>query len=306
MLLLLLLHILASSRRILNPYRYHAATRQSTTSLAVYAASGGAQFGFEDVLSAQDVEDYRRRFDALSALFPGVSDDDLRALVGVSPLLLVIGTDDFRVARDRMVRELPYVDPSYAVSLRSAGLDLLVSFMAPTFDLEARMGLVARYVPPRSSQAPAFVRASTSHAPIREVGPGRNLTEFIRRVPHALTPRYLLALREYCTAMQVRPQHPDCKRRPLKSIHRPPRPCLPHRRCSEWTAPRRVISPKPGRASSASTCAAPWRARAPPWSAHSCWTTTAGQVRPEGASALFGLDTDALMHPPTHPPSTAA
>ena len=44
----------------------------------------------------------------------------------------------------------------------------------------------------------------TCHA-CREVGPGRNLTEFIRRVPHALTPRYLLALREYFAAMQVFP-----------------------------------------------------------------------------------------------------
>jgi len=140
LLLLLLIVSIVSSRWIRLSHHRHRAIRQpSPTSVAL-----SANFGFEDVLSAQDVEDYRRRFDALSALFPGVSADDLRALVGVSPLLLVIGTDDFRAARDRMVRELPYVDPSYAVSLRSAGLDLLVSFMAPTFDLDARMNLVAR------------------------------------------------------------------------------------------------------------------------------------------------------------------
>ena len=126
-------------------------------------------FGFDEVLSADDVADYQKRFRALSSLFPGVMESDLRALVGISPLLLVIGTDDFRAAVDRMQSELPFVDPSYAVSQRSAGLDLLLSFMSPTFDLAARCQLIEN-----------------------EIGPNRNLTEFIRRVPHALTPRYLL------------------------------------------------------------------------------------------------------------------
>ena len=128
-------------------------------------------FGFDEVLSADDVADYQKRFRALSSLFPGVMESDLRALVGISPLLLVIGTDDFRAAVNRMQSELPYVDPSYAVSQRSAGLDLLLSFMSPTFNLAARCQLIEN-----------------------EIGPKRNLTEFIRRVPHALTPRYLLGV----------------------------------------------------------------------------------------------------------------
>lgn len=140
-----------------------------------YANRGlSMSFGFDmdEVLSAEDVADYQKRFRALSSLFPGVMESDLRALVGISPLLLVIGTDDFRTAVNRMQSELPYVDPSYAVSQRSAGLDLLLSFMSPTFNLVARCRLIEN-----------------------EIGPNRNLTEFIRRVPHALTPRYLLGVK---------------------------------------------------------------------------------------------------------------
>ena len=156
---------------IYHPHRYQTPNYLHRTSYRdVYVNRGvSMSFGFDEVLSADDVADYQKRFRALSSLFPGVMESDLRALVGISPLLLVIGTDDFRAAVNRMQSELPYADPSYAVSQRSAGLDLLLSFMSPTFNLAARCQLIEN-----------------------EIGPNRNLTEFIRRVPHALTPRYLL------------------------------------------------------------------------------------------------------------------
>ena len=108
-------------------------------------------------------------------MFPEVAEADLRDLVFISPLLLALETVSLELAVKRLRDELPYINPSYVISQRSCGLDLLLSCMSPTFDLESRRREV-----------------------VAVIGRDRNVTEFLRRVPHCLTPRYFLALRDHC------------------------------------------------------------------------------------------------------------
>jgi hypothetical protein len=136
-------------------------------------------FEFEEILSSEDVDEYQKRFQNLMVLFPEVSETDLRTLVFISPLLLALETGSLQTAVDRLHEELPFVDPSYVVSQRSCGLDLLLSCMSPMFDLETRRNDV-----------------------VQVIGKERNVTEFLRRVPHCLTPRYLVALRDHCIVMK--------------------------------------------------------------------------------------------------------
>lgn len=136
-------------------------------------------FEFDEILSSEDVDEYQKRFHNLMVLFPDVSETDLRTLVFISPLLLALETSSLQAAVNRLHDELPFVDPSYVVSQRSCGLDLLLSCMSPMFDLETRRNDV-----------------------IQVIGKERNITEFLRRVPHCLTPRYLVALRDHCLVMK--------------------------------------------------------------------------------------------------------
>ena len=92
-----------------------------------------------------------------------------------SPLLLALETESLQAAVSRLILELPFINPSYVIAQRSCGLDLLLSCMSPMFDLETRRNDV-----------------------IAVIGKERNVTEFLRRVPHCLTPRYLLALKDHC------------------------------------------------------------------------------------------------------------
>lgn len=132
-------------------------------------------FEFDEILSNDDVVEYRHRFQCLMKLFPEVSEGDLRALVFISPLLLALETETLQLAVNKLHDVVPFIDPSYVIALRSCGLDLLLSSMSPSFDLEARR-----------------------HDVITVIGKDRNVTEFLRRVPHCLTPRYLIALRDHC------------------------------------------------------------------------------------------------------------
>ena len=132
-------------------------------------------FEFDEILSSDDVEEYRYRFQCLMKLFPEVSEGDLRALVSISPLLLALETENLQAAVSKLRHEVPFINPSYVITLRSCGLDLLLSFMSPSFDLEARRYDV-----------------------VTVIGKERNVTEFLRRVPHCLTPRYFIALRDHC------------------------------------------------------------------------------------------------------------
>lgn len=136
-------------------------------------------FEFEEILSSEDVDEYQKRFHNLMVLFPDVSETDLRTLVFISPLLLALETGSLQTAVSRLQEELPFVDPSYVISQRSCGLDLLLSCMSPMFDLETRRNDV-----------------------VQVIGRERNVTEFLRRVPHCLTPRYLVALRDHCIVMK--------------------------------------------------------------------------------------------------------
>lgn len=136
-------------------------------------------FEFEEILSSEDVDEYQKRFHNLMVLFPEVSETDMRTLVFISPLLLALETGSLQTAVNRLHDELPFVDPSYVVSQRSCGLDLLLSCMSPMFDLETRRNDV-----------------------VQVIGRERNVTEFLRRVPHCLTPRYLVALRDHCIVMK--------------------------------------------------------------------------------------------------------
>lgn len=136
-------------------------------------------FDYDEILSSDDVDEYQRRFHSLMALFPEVPETELRTLVFISPLLLALETSSLRTAVDRLRYELPFIDPSYVIAQRSCGLDLLLSCMSPLFDLDTRRNDV-----------------------ISVIGKERNVTEFLRRVPHCLTPRYLVALRDHCITLK--------------------------------------------------------------------------------------------------------
>mmetsp|Transcript_15196 Transcript_15196/g.14591 ORF Transcript_15196/g.14591 Transcript_15196/m.14591 type:complete len:681 (+) Transcript_15196:218-2260(+) len=131
-------------------------------------------FEFGEILTTDDVEEYQKRFQGLKELFPLIIETDLRSMVFISPLLLALETESLQTAVRRLSDELPYVDPSYLIKQRSCGLELLVAFMSPTFNLELRLNDVGAIID------------------------DRNITEFVQRVPHSLTPRYLLALQEHC------------------------------------------------------------------------------------------------------------
>lgn len=136
-------------------------------------------FDYEEILSTEDVNEYQKRFRGLLELFPDVSETTLRDLVFISPLLLALETESLQSAVRRLREDLPFVDPSYVISQRSCGLDLLLSCMSPSFDVEKRWKDV-----------------------VDVIGKERNATEFLRRVPHSLTPRYFLALRDHCIIMK--------------------------------------------------------------------------------------------------------
>jgi hypothetical protein len=150
-----------------------------TKSSGLLPAGSDDGFGFEDILSEEDVKEYRGRFSKLAEMFPEVSWRRLREIVEMSPLLLTIETDALRRGVVVMRQELPFVDPSYVITQRSAGLDLLISLMSPSFNLRSRWEDV-----------------------VDVIGMKRNATDFIRRVPQSLTPRYILALRDHCMAMR--------------------------------------------------------------------------------------------------------
>lgn len=131
-------------------------------------------FEFGEILTTDDVEEYQKRFQGLKELFPFITEIDLRSLVFISPLLLALETESLQTAVRRLANDLPYVDPSYLIQQRSCGLDLLVACMSPTFNLELRLN------------------------DVKAIIDNRDLTAFIQRVPHSLTPRYLLALQDHC------------------------------------------------------------------------------------------------------------
>jgi hypothetical protein len=156
-------------------------TKEKETNSGLFRkiSQSNKNFDYEEILSAEDVDEYQKRFHNLLALFPHVRETELRTLVFTSPLLLALETENLKKAVDRLQSDLPFIDPSYVISQRSCGLDLLLSCMSPLFDLETRRNDV-----------------------VTVIGKERNVTEFLRRVPHCLTPRYLLALRDHCIIMK--------------------------------------------------------------------------------------------------------
>ena len=156
-------------------------TKEKETNSGLFRkiSQSNKNFDYEEILSAEDVDEYQKRFHSLMVIFPHVRETELRTLVFTSPLLLALETANLKKAVDRLKSDLPFIDPSYVISQRSCGLDLLLSCMSPLFDLETRRNDV-----------------------ISVIGKERNVTEFLRRVPHCLTPRYLLALRDHCIVMK--------------------------------------------------------------------------------------------------------
>lgn len=162
--------------------RYAMVSRKLSTRLKVKEKSStdlfrkinysNKEFNFEEILSPDDVVEYQKRFHDLMVLFPNILESDLRSMIFISPLLLALETKDLNKAVARLKYELPYVDPSYVIAQRSCGLNLLLSCMSDTFNLSA----------------------STSNV-VDVIGRERNITEFLRRVPFSLTPRYKLTVR---------------------------------------------------------------------------------------------------------------
>ena len=130
-------------------------------------ALGG--FGIDDILSQEDLTSIGESFDRLIQLFPSIERETLRRIATKSPYLLALTPDKLSFAVNRIKAELPSVDPSYVMSQRTLGVELLIHCISPAFNIGDQV-----------AQAEQIL------------GEKRNLTEFIRRVPHVLCPRALI------------------------------------------------------------------------------------------------------------------
>jgi len=132
-------------------------------------ALGG--FGIDDILSKEDMLYIGESFDRLKLLFPSIEQETIRRIATRSPYLLTLSSEKMILAVNRIRVELPFVDPSYIMSQRTLGVELLVHCTSSTFNIENQVIQLGQILEEK-----------------------RNVTEFIRRVPHVLSPRLLLNL----------------------------------------------------------------------------------------------------------------
>ena len=180
-----------------------APVRKSAISVNREISKGGffrtftsTTFEMDDILSTSDMAETWLRFSSLLELFPDVDEVYLRDTVSRLPLYLAIETEKFSYAVERMRKELPFVDPSYVLQQRAAGLDLFLSFMGGRLDDDGSKssGSHEFNVSQHVEELEAFL--------IHKGYQGTDTMEFVRRVPHAVTSRYLLALQDFCVVIE--------------------------------------------------------------------------------------------------------
>lgn len=151
--------------------------RQVTSLPPNYALSNE----FADILNAADLAEAEKRYEHLKQIFPGVGEEELQQLVRTSPLLLFLETSKLEESVRKLNTAVQYVDPSYLISQRAPGVELLLSVTSSTFDVQKNLADV-----------------------VQVVGLNYNVTQLIRRVPQVLTSKYLLALKEAVEILERR------------------------------------------------------------------------------------------------------
>ena len=160
-------HHLASPQRV----RYsHALYDINNLRSGIYRPITSPSFGFDDILSPEDIILAEERFQNLVKFFNTISEAEIRDVVNRSPSYVTIESSEILHAIKMLQVNVPYVDPVYVFKQRAAGLDLFLSVMQSDFNHGVRVQELQRILP------------------------NINVTEFVRRAPHTLTPRYASAL----------------------------------------------------------------------------------------------------------------
>ena len=132
-----------------------------------------------DILNNADLEEVEARFEQLRGIFSTVAVDELEEIVRLSPVLLFLETSKIKEAIRKLNTAVAFVDPSYLLTQRAPGVELLMSVVTtPSIDISMAMQDV-----------------------VSVVGANYNTTGLVRRVPQILTPKYLLALKEVLSTL---------------------------------------------------------------------------------------------------------
>lgn len=136
----------------------------------IYRPITSPSFGLDDILSSEDIVLAEERFQKLVKVFHTISETEIRDVVNRSPTYVTVESKDIINAINTLRVKVPYVDPVYVFKQRAAGLDLFMSVIQGDFNHDMRVLELQRIVPTV------------------------NITDFVRRAPQTLTPRYASAL----------------------------------------------------------------------------------------------------------------
>jgi len=150
-----------------------------TTSSSIPLLVRALRSDLSDILNNADLEEVEARFEQLRGIFPTVEADELEEIVRLSPVLLFLETSKIKEAIKKLNTAVAFVDPSYLLTQRAPGVELLMSVSTPSFDIQRALQDV-----------------------VSVVGVNYNSTGLIRRVPQILTPKYLLALKEVLSTLE--------------------------------------------------------------------------------------------------------
>jgi hypothetical protein len=131
-------------------------------------------FGFEDILSVDDIEIFQTRFNRLRELFPKIEEKLLRDTVQASPIFLSMEPQKFEESISSISKIYPFLDPSYIMAQKSPGLELLLLAISGEFNFEERQDYLHRVI-----------------------GRDKDIKLFIHKVPHALIPKYTMQLQDF-------------------------------------------------------------------------------------------------------------
>lgn len=153
---------------------------RSNVKLFAHRNSGNFEyFGLEDILSQDDIQIFQQRFQMLKKIFPKLTELELKEIVSTSPLFLTMEPEKFQKSVELIVSMYPCVDPSYLLSQKSPGLELLLLVMSGDFNFSERQQHLQQII-----------------------GSQRNITAFIHKIPHALAPRYTLRLQDQISVLK--------------------------------------------------------------------------------------------------------
>ncbi len=161
-------------------YRHFASLQRVRCSQVLYDGSNlrsgiyrpitSPSFGLDDILSPEDIVLAEGRFQNLVKLFHTISETEIRDVVNRSPSYVTVESSEIMHAVNMLQVNVPYVDPVYVFKQRAAGLDLFLSVIQSDFNHATRV------------------------LELQRILPNINITEFVRRAPQTLTPRYASAL----------------------------------------------------------------------------------------------------------------